>query len=156
MAKNGNIHPTRIFKKPEDLENAFNEYKEDLKEQSNEWVRIQYVGKEGDRKSDPQKVPMTLEGFERFCYNNYGCVGQYFDNKDGLYGDFVAICSRIRSEIRENQIIGGLLGFYNPSITQRLNGLTDKTDVTSKGEKIGTQPTVINMTYVPPPNEDEE
>ncbi|MDV3685283.1 hypothetical protein CMU45_02675 [Elizabethkingia anophelis] len=156
MAKNGNIHPTRIFKNPEELEKAFIEYKEDLKEQANEWVRIQYVGKEGDRKSDPQKVPMTLEGFERFCYNNYGCVGQYFDNKDGLYGDFVAICSRIRSEIRENQIIGGLLGFYNPSITQRLNGLTDKTDVTSKGEKIGAQPTVINMTYVPPPNEDEE
>ena len=31
-----------------------------------------------------------------------------------------------REEIRENQIIGGLLGFYNPSITQRLNGLVEK------------------------------
>ncbi len=128
MAKKGNIHPTRIFKTPEDLEKAFTEYKEDLKEQSNEWLRIQYVGKDGDRVTDPQKVPMTLEGFERFCYSKYGCVGQYFDNKDGLYEDFVAICSRVKKEIRENQIIGGLLGFFNPSITQRLNGLAEKTE----------------------------
>jgi hypothetical protein len=34
----------------------------------------------------------------------------------------------VKNEIRENQILGGLLGVYNPSITQRLNGLTDKTE----------------------------
>lgn len=122
------MHPTRIFKTPDELADAWAKFKEDLKEQSNEWLRIQYVGKDGERMADPQKVPMTLEGFERFCYDRYGNVGQYFDNKDGYYEDFVAICSRIRTEIRENQIIGGLLGFYNPSITQRLNGLTDKTE----------------------------
>ncbi len=123
-------HPTRIFNTPEELEEAFSEYKSDLEEQSKEWLRLQYVGKDGDRKMDPQKVPMTMEGFERYCYNNYGCVNQYFDNKDGYYGDFVTVCSRIRREIRENQIIGGLLGFYNPSITQRLNGLVDKQENT--------------------------
>lgn len=130
------MHPTRIFKSPEELEKAFTEYKEDLKEQSKEWLKIQYVGKEGERKADPQKVPMTLEGFERYCYNHYGYVGQYFDNKDDLYNEFVAICSRIKKEIRENQIIGGILGFYNPSITQRLNGLTERNDVTTNGESI--------------------
>jgi len=130
------MHPTRIFKSPEELEKAFTEYKEDLKEQSKEWLKIQYVGKDGERKADPQKVPMTLEGFERYCYNNYGYVGQYFDNKDNLYNEFVAICSRIKKEIRENQIIGGILGFYNPSITQRLNGLTERNDVTTNGESI--------------------
>lgn len=122
-------HPTRIFKNESEMQKAWDEYKEDLKLQANEWQMVQYVGKEGERKSDPQKVPMTLEGFERFCYSRYGNVGQYFDNKDALYGDFVAICSRIRKEIRENQIIGGMLGFYNPSITQRLNGLSDKQEV---------------------------
>ncbi len=129
MAKNGNIHPTRIFKSPNELETAWNEFKEDLNEnQAKEWLRIQYVGRDGERKTDAQKVPKTMEGFERFCYNNYGCVNQYFDNKDGYYDDFVTICSRIKKEIREDQIIGGLLGFYNPSITQRLNGLTDKSE----------------------------
>ena len=31
-----------------------------------------------------------------------------------------------------------MAGIYNPSITQRLNGLTEKTDVTTGGEKINT------------------
>lgn len=122
------MHPTRIFKSAEELEKAWNEFKEDLHVQSNEWLRIDYVGKEGHRVADPQKVPMTLEGFKRFCRNNYGEVEQYFSNKDKLYNDFVGICCAIREEIRENQIIGGLLGFYNPSITQRLNGLVDKSE----------------------------
>ncbi len=120
------IHPTRNYRTEADVQKAFNEYKESLKEQANEWVKVQYVGKDGNKVSEPQKVPMTLEGFERFCYQNYGQISQYFDNKQGYYDDFVAICTRIRKEIRENQIIGGLLGFYNPSITQRLNGLTEK------------------------------
>lgn len=121
-------HPTRIFKTPEDLEKAFIDYKDNLKDQSNEWLKVQYVGKEGSRVTDGQKVPMTLEGFERFCYQNHGCVEQYFKNQDGYYEDFIPICSRIKKEIREDQIIGGLLGFYNPSITQRLNGLVDKSE----------------------------
>lgn len=139
--KNGNIHPTRIFRTPDELLSAFEEYKEDLKEQSNEWLKIQYVGKEGDKKSDPQKVPYTQEGFERFCYKKYGCVNQYFDNKDNCYNDFVIICSYIKKEIRENQIIGGMLGFYNPSITQRLNNLKEQTETELKGQ--------LNMPPVP-------
>lgn len=128
------MHPTRIFKSPDEIQKVWDEFKDDLKLQSDEWLKVQYVGKEGERKADGQKVPMTMEGFERFCYTHYGCVNQYFDNKDGLYADFVTICSRIRKEIRENQIIGGMMGFYNPSITQRLNGLRESTDTTLSGE----------------------
>ncbi len=134
MEKNGNIHPTRIFQTPEELEMAFNEYKEDLKEQANEWVKVQYVGKDGDRVQEPQKVPMTFEGFKRFCRNKYGEIEQYFTNQDEYYNDFIGICRAIKEEIRENQIIGGLLSFYNSSITQRLNGLVDRKDVKS-GDK---------------------
>lgn len=129
MAKNGNIHPTRIFKTPEELEAAFELFKEDLIEQGKEWMNVQYVGKDANRVSDPMKVPMTLEGFKRFCRTNYGDVQGYFDNYEGYYDDFLVICSRIREEIRENQIIGGLLGVYNASITQRLNGLSDKQEI---------------------------
>ena len=120
------MHPTRIFKSPEELEKAFNEWKVNLKEQANEWLDINYVGKDGREVQNPKKVPMTMEGFERFCYNNYGGVNHYFDNKEGYYDDFGTICSYIKKEIRENQIIGGMLGFFNPSITQRLNNLTEK------------------------------
>lgn len=135
MAKNGNIHPTRIFKTPDELEHAWILYKEDLEKQD-EWHKIQYVGKEGQRMSDAYKLPLTFEGFEVFCYNNYGIVEQYFRNKDGLYSDFVDICSHIKKEIRANQITGGLLGVYNPSITQRLNNLVDKVeDITPQAPK---------------------
>lgn len=136
MKKNGNIHPTRIFKTDEELQTAFNEYKENLKLQSREWKKIEYVGRNGDRKAEPQKVPKTFEGFKRFCRENYGEVEHYFCNKDGYYGDFVGVCSRIKEEIREDQIVGGLLGFYNPSITQRLNNLIDKSETTVKEQPL--------------------
>lgn len=136
MAKNGNIHPTRLFHTEDDLIKVWNEYKEDVKKQSQEWLKIQYVGKEGQRMADAQKVPYTYEGFKRFCRENYGEVKQYFDNHEGYYNDFVEVCSRIKEEIRENQIIGGMLGFYNPSITQRLNSLKESTDHTTNGESM--------------------
>lgn len=133
-------HPTRIFKSPDELEIVWKEYKDNLKEEALEWVKIQYVGKEAQRMEDPYKMPYTMDGFEVFCYNNYGCVEQYFKNQDGYYEDFIPICSHIKKEIRSNQITGGLLGVYNPSITQRLNGLKEQTDVTSYGEKINQTP----------------
>lgn len=130
------MHPTRIFRSPDELELAWKAYKEHLIEEASKWLKVQYVGKEGDRVTDELKLPYTLDGFEVFCYNNYGCVEQYFRNKDGLYDEFVSICSHIRKEIRENQITGGLLGVYNPSITQRLNNLVEKTeDVTPQAPK---------------------
>jgi len=121
-------HPTRLFKKPQELLKAWELFKEDLKLQANEWVKVQYVGKDGDRVAEPQKVPYTLEGFKRFCRGKYGEVEQYFTNQDGYYDEFIGICRAIKEEIRENQIVGGLLGFHNPSITQRLNSLVEKTD----------------------------
>jgi hypothetical protein len=130
------MHPTRIFQTPLELENAFEKYKESLKLEGNQWLKVQYVGKEGDRVTDPQKVPYTLEGFKRYCRKHYGEVQHYFDNTDKYYDDFCVICRAIREEIREDQIIGGLLGFYNPSITQRLNGLTDKSEMTVKEQPL--------------------
>lgn len=125
-------HPTRIFNTPEELLEAWKGYKENLTEQNKEWLQIQYVGRNGERKADPMKVPMTLEGFKRYCRENHGEVHNYFVNSDELYNDFNTICRAIREEIRECQIVGGLLGVYNPSITQRLNGLTDKQDISLK------------------------
>ena len=122
------MHPTRIFKTPEELEKAFNEYKESLKEVSKEWVKVQYVGKDGEKKTDYPKIPLTIEGFKIYCRKHYGCVNDYFLNTGSYYDDFSTICTYIKEEIRNDQILGGLLGFHNPSITQRLNGLTDKTE----------------------------
>lgn len=126
-------HPTRIFKTPEELEIAWKLYKENLDTEALKWVKIQYVGKEAQRMEDAHKLPYTMDGFEVFCYENYGCVEQYFKNQDGYYNDFIPICSHIKKIIRNNQITGGLLGIYNPSITQRLNNLSESNVTELKG-----------------------
>lgn len=128
------MHPSRIFKSPDELEEAWKKYKASLKEKSKQWEKVQYVGKDGDRRVDYPKLPLTLSGFKVFCYDRYGNVEQYFVNQDEYYNDFISICSRIKEEIRDDQITGGLLGQYNPSITQRLNGLVDKQQTEHKGE----------------------
>ena len=83
----------------------------------------------------PTPRPLTLEGFENYVADQEVClsVDQYFSNQDGLYDEYMGICSRIRKVIRQDQIEGGMAGVYNPSITQRLNGLTDKKETTLKG-----------------------
>lgn len=123
MRKNGNIHPERVFKTPQELEKAWSDYKESIKQQSEQWQKVRYVGTRGQRKSDSTKIPYTFEGFKRFCSENYGSVDHYFRNTGNYYDDFCLTCTRVREEIRENQIIGGLLGFYKPSITQHLTGI---------------------------------
>ena len=110
-------------------------YKKHLNEnESQSWLKIQYVGKDGERVTDAPVMPLTYEGFKVYMYENLGVIHQYFDNPNGVYDDFVEVCSHIKSEIRANQIQGGLLGYFNPSITQRLNGLADKHEHEVKSE----------------------
>jgi hypothetical protein len=145
-------HPTRIFKEPKDLQKVWEEYKDNIEVQQLKWQKIQYVGKEGNRVTDPVKIPYTFEGLKRYCWDNeIGCIEQYFTNQDNCYKDFMGICSRIKNEIRENQIIGGMNGFFNPSITQRLNGLSDKLDHTSNGASLSNNPPTINVYNTAPP-----
>lgn len=95
----------------------------------------------------PAQRPLTIEGFENYCEDQevINDMGDYFSNKDGRYSDFATICRRIKRVIRQDQIEGGMAGIYNPSITQRLNNLTEKTDVTSGGEPLATKIT-LNLT----------
>ena len=129
------MHPTRIFKTTEELWNAWLKYKEQRKKEAVNWPKVQYVGKDGDRREDYPVLPLTMDGFECYCYDNHGVVEHYFKNSDNYYNEFSPICSRIRKEIREQQITGGLLGQFNPSITQRLNGLVEKSSVEVKAEQ---------------------
>jgi TPP-dependent pyruvate/acetoin dehydrogenase alpha subunit len=59
-----------------------------------------------------------------------------FLNKDERYEAYITICSRIKEAIREDQIGGGMAGIYNPSITQRLNGLVEKVQNDVKVEQM--------------------
>lgn len=123
-------HPTRIFEKPEELEKAWEEYKQSLEKEAKKWLKVQYVGKDGNRVTDPPKLPLILKGFYLWYRKKTGhYIHQYFDNQQGNFDDFMVICRAIRDEIEVDHITGGMLNMYNPSITQRLHGLTDKQEI---------------------------
>lgn len=76
----------------------------------------------------PKRRPLTMEGFENWLEDHgiINDIGDYMSNKGESYTDFSTICTRIKREIRQDQIEGGMAGLYNPSITQRLTGLQEK------------------------------
>jgi hypothetical protein len=87
-----------------------------------------WVGAMATQVERPKEKPLTLEGFSNYCFHK-GIVkdtDDYFVNTKGNYDEYSSICSRIKRIIREDQIAGGMAGIYNPSITQRLNGLVEK------------------------------
>jgi hypothetical protein len=124
----------KYIKTPEDFETLFKEWVNYV--ESNPIKKQVFVGKDGRHDYELIPRPYTLEGFLNFAEENICNVHQYFENREGRYSEYVDICTRIKRVIRQNQIENGLAGLYNPSITQRLNNLTEKTDVTSNGENI--------------------
>lgn len=127
----------KYIETPEKMWELFEDYKKEVKD--NPRVIIEFNGKNVVECERRVERPLIMDGFECFVMNSEKTrslgIDHYFSNKDGLYGDYVGICSRIRKEIRNDQIDGGMVGQYNPSITQRLNGLTDRSEVTVKPEE---------------------
>lgn len=103
---------------PKDLSNVS---KETIEQSLNSIVKL------------PTQKPLTLVGFYNYAYETESDVHHYFENTEGRYEEYRGICSRIKNEIRQDQIEGGMCGIYNPSITQRLNGLTEKKEVKHEG-----------------------
>ncbi len=120
----------KYIETPEKLYELFEDYKKSLKPRE-----IQKATAAGV-KSEFHKPPLTMEGFEVFGYSVGFTLEHYFRNDTGSYDAYCTICNRIKKEIRNDQIEGGMVGQFNPSITQRLNGLTEKTDVTTNGKEI--------------------
>ena len=129
----------KYIETPEKMWELFEAYRKDVKD--NPRYVFDYVGKDGTEVRKPLERPFTMEGFKNYIWQYLGyTIEQYFTNQDEAYGDYLGICSRIKETIRQDQIEGGMVGQYNPSITQRLNGLVDKQENTIKGE-----PRIFNL-----------
>ena len=126
----------KYIETPEKMWELFEAYKTEVK--SNPRIKVEYVGKDGDTKHTPIERPLTIEGFKTFCAYKVGQIDHYWYNTDNAYEEFLSIITRIREEIRAEQIDGAMVNHYNSNITARLNGLTDKKehDHTTKGEPI--------------------
>lgn len=122
----------------------FEKYTEEVK--SNPYKVKDWVGKDGFEVKREKERPLTLEGFSSYCFRNHitGNIHDYFGNKNGKYEDYSDICRAIKEIIRQDQIEGGMAGMYNPSITQRLNGLVEKTE--SKNENDNKHSGDLNIT----------
>lgn len=137
---------------PEILWQHFLDYQDKVKEKP--ILVHDFVGKDGDSVYRKKEKPLTFVGFQNYL-DDMGVISDvtdYFENKEGRYSLFVRICSRIKRTIAEDQITGGMVGVYNTSITQRLNGLVDKSEVAVKTE----QPLFPDAPAKPPAEEDED
>ena len=119
----------KYIETPEVMAQLFEDYKNECK--TNPRKKHVFVGKDGTSDYELLERPLTIEDFRVYCYDKIGCVKQYFDNPDKRYNEYITICSHIREVIRRDQIEGGMVGQYNPSITQRLNGLKESIEQTN-------------------------
>lgn len=125
----------KAIESPEKMWEYFQQYVEKIK--NNPYLVKDYVGKDVVQVHREIEKPLTMMGFTNHLYD-LGIitdVSDYFENTNGTYGDFLHVCTRIRSNIKEDQISGGMAGLFNASITQRLNSLSDNVAQTLKGDK---------------------
>ena len=89
------------------------------------------MGKDAEPVYREKERPLTMVGFECFVMNNtkitYPDLTDYFENKDERYSNYIPISSRIRAEITNDQINGGMTMIYSQNLTARLNNLSDNT-----------------------------
>ena len=124
----------KYIESPFALWELFERYKAWCKK--NPIVKEDYVGGAGKRVERLYERPLTVSGFRAYGHSEGVTIVHYFANTDDSYTEYRTICSRIEDEIRDYQITGGLVGILNPSITQRLNGLTERVDATTQGDKV--------------------
>jgi cellulase/cellobiase CelA1 len=115
----------KLISTPEDLMQLFNDYKKEVK--SKPFIVTDWVGGMAKMVERKKEKPLTIEGFRNYCALLGKTITDYFSNKDTRYSEYATICRTITELIRQDQIEGGMAGIYNPSITQRLNNLVEKT-----------------------------
>lgn len=124
----------KYIETPEKMWELFEAYRKDVKD--NPRFVFDYVGRDGTEVQKKLERPLTIEGFKNYCFQVVGDITAYLVNRDDAYKEYSTICSRIKEVIRQDQIEGGMVGQYNPSITQRLNNLTDKQEHTIKEQPL--------------------
>ena len=129
------------FETAQDLANAFEDYKAFV--DANPYEIVSYFKGEEITRIVPH--PYTLCGFMVFIdsMSDWGDWARYNKTRGD---DFLGVITRIETEVREHQVAGGMCGQYNSNLTARLNGLTDKKDLTSKGERIDLKFEIVDGT----------
>jgi hypothetical protein len=122
----------KYIKTPEELYQLFESYTLDTKQ------RVRTIPKATNKGVlyEEHVPPLTIDGFKTYANKKGSDINRYWYNVDGTLNDYVSIVTRIKEEIRNDQVEGALVGQYQQNIVARLNNLTEKTDVTTNGEAI--------------------
>lgn len=122
----------KYIETPEELYNLFERYAEDTKK------RVRTIPKATNKGVlyEEHVPPLTIDGFKTYANKQGSDINRYWYNVDGTLNEYVSVVTRIKEEIRNDQVEGALVGQYQQNIVARLNNLTEKTDVTSNGENI--------------------
>lgn len=117
----------RKIKTPEKLIEHFHNY---VKEAKAKPILVHdFVGKDGHAAYRQREKPLTTEGFWLYMYRvGVKDVLEYLHNRKGYYDKFIEAAQYIKNAIREDQITGGMVGIYHHNITNRLNGLVEKSE----------------------------
>lgn len=148
-----------LFGSPTLLDEAAGEYFEDIVK--NPIYSVDFKGKDATRVMVPHIEPFTINGMCLFfkCSNswwrNFKANQKKIKNNEEakeesreLARDFLAVIHAIEQIITRQKFSGAVCGMYNANIIAREMGLIDKTDLTSKGGKIGEGKTLaIEVVY---------
>lgn len=124
----------KLIKDPNELIELWEKYKAQVG-----YDEIEQLSNKGEIVTLNVKRPLLKSGFEAFCFRQLGFgIGQYLDNQDKAYSEYLDVVTCIRREWETDQVTGTMTGRLKaPNLTARLNGITDKQDITSNGKDIG-------------------
>lgn len=140
----------KLIESPEQLYQYFTDFKEWIFK--NPYLVHDFVGKDAIEVHRKKTRPLTWSGFEAYLAKNdiVSHLGHYEQNDREAYTEYLPTITRIKQECRGEIIDGALSGIYNANIAARVEGLQEKVDHTTGGDKI-TAPPQINVYNTAPP-----
>jgi hypothetical protein len=96
-------------------------------------LKVDYVGKDGEKVYVPLQVPITFEGFECWLADQdiIEQLGDYSSNKGGAYDSYSTIITRIRSNCFVQNFKGAAVGVFNANLIAKKIGLVEKVEQTN-------------------------
>jgi hypothetical protein len=130
MAKSKPPIKKKYIESPEKLWEYFMQYVQH--EQANPMLKVDYVGKDGEKVYVPLQVPITFEGFECWLADQeiIEQLGDYSSNKGGAYDSYSTIITRIRSNCFVQNFKGAAVGVFNANLIAKKIGLVEKVEQT--------------------------
>ncbi len=129
MAKTNPPIKQKYIESPEKLWEYFTDYVQH--EKDNPMLKVEYVGKDGERVLTPLQVPITFEGFECWLADKdiITHLGDYSSNRDGAYESYSPIIIRIRNNCFAQNFKGAAVNLFNANLIAKKLGLVDKKEV---------------------------